>query len=314
MTVVQRAPGADEAAPESARTSVKPTENVPLGIVYMLLATVAFAVMHALSKWLIANYPIGQVMFSRSIVGLLVCSAFLLPRRGLAVFATSKAKAHLMRGASQSISQTFSVLAFALMPLAGAIAINFSAPLWAALVAILWLNERAGFVRWAVLLIGFLGVAIVANSGADSLTLGAIFALLNAVMLGSVTAAVRGMSGTEATQTLLMWQLATVSAFHSLLLLWGVTWAPPGDFALFFCCGLANLAGQYFWTKALTLAPTTAVSPFFYFMLVWAIGIAFVVWGEVPTVHLLVGSSIVVAAGLYLLWHETKRRAAAAAA
>src|SRR4051812_26923835 len=98
MTAVQRAPGADEAAPEVSHASAKPAENILLGIVYMLLATVAFAVMHALSKWLIANYPIGQVMFSRSIVGLLVCSAFLLPRRGLAVFATGKAKAHLMRG------------------------------------------------------------------------------------------------------------------------------------------------------------------------------------------------------------------------
>ncbi len=71
----------------------------------MLLATVAFAVMHALSKWLIASYPIGQVMFSRSIVGLLICSAFLLPRRGLEVFATKKAKAHLMRAAPRSRSR-----------------------------------------------------------------------------------------------------------------------------------------------------------------------------------------------------------------
>jgi drug/metabolite transporter (DMT)-like permease len=157
-------------------------------------------------------------------------------------------------------------------------------------------------------------VAIVANPGADSLTLGAVFALLNAIMLGSVTAAVRGMSGTESTETLLMWQLATVSVLHSLLLLFGVRWAPPGDLALFALCGLANLAGQYFWTKSLTLAPTTAVSPFFYFMLVWATGIAFVVWGEIPTMHLLIGSCIVVAAGLYLLWHEANLRAAKAAA
>jgi len=293
---------------------IKPAENIPLGILYMIVATVAFAVTHALSKWLIANYPIGQVMFARSFVGLIICSAFVLPQRGLSVFATQKANAHVLRGLSQSVSQTFSVLAFALMPLAGAIAINFSAPLWAAMVAILWLRERAGLARWGVLIVGFLGVIIVTNPGADSLTLGAIFALLNAIMLGTVTVAVRGMTGTESPGTLLMWQLATVSVFHSLLLLFGFKWATPGDFLLFAACGVANLVGQYFWTKSLVLAPTTAVTPFFYFMLVWAIAIGFVVWGEIPTIGLLAGSCIVVAAGLYLLWYEASRRPAAAAA
>jgi drug/metabolite transporter (DMT)-like permease len=307
------ADGGASAAPETV-VPAKPAENIPLGIFYMLVATVAFAVLHALSKWLVANYPVGQVMFSRSFVGLIVCSAFLLPMHGLSVFHTRKAKAHVLRGLSQSVSQTFSVLAFALMPLAGAIAINFSAPLWAALVAIIWLNERAGAARWIALIAGFMGVAIVANPGMDSLTLGAIFALANAIMLGTVTAAVRGMSGTESTGTLLIWQLTTVTAFHSLLLLFGFTWPTPGDFLLFVACGLANLAGQVFWTKALVRAPTTAVSPFFYFMLVWAMGIAYVVWDEVPTVQLLTGASIVVAAGLYLLWHEARQRAGAAKA
>jgi drug/metabolite transporter (DMT)-like permease len=293
---------------------VKPAENIPIGIAYMIIATVAFAIMHALSKWLIATYPIGQVMFARSFVGLIICSAFVLPQRGFSVFATQKAGAHVARGLSQSISQTFSVLAFSLMPLAGAIAINFSAPLWAALVAILWLRERAGLARWGVLLVGFLGVVIVTNPGADSLTLGAIFALLNAIMLGTVTVAVRGMTGTESPSTLLMWQLATVSLFHSLLLLFGFEWTTPGDFVLFVLCGVANLVGQYFWTKSLVLAPATAVSPFFYFMLVWALAIGFVVWGDIPTIGLLVGSGIVVAAGLYLLWHEAHRRPAAEAA
>jgi drug/metabolite transporter (DMT)-like permease len=297
-----------------AKPADRPAENIPLGIFYMLVATVAFAVLHALSKWLVANYPVGQVMFSRSFVGLIVCSAFLLPMHGFSVFHTRKAKAHMLRGLSQSVSQTFSVLAFALMPLAGAIAINFSAPLWAALVAIVWLNERAGIARWIALIVGFVGVAIVANPGLDSLTLGAIFALLNAIMLGTVTAAVRGMSGTESTSTLLIWQLTTVTAFHSLLLVFGFQWPTPGDFLLFVLCGLANLTGQIFWTKALVCAPTTAVSPFFYFMLVWAMAIAYAVWGEVPTLQLVVGATIVVAAGLYLLWHEAKQRSGAAKA
>jgi len=283
-------------------------ENVPRGILCMIAATVGFAVMHALSKWLIAAYPIGQVMFSRSFVSFIVCAAFVLPTSGLSVFSTKRPRDHVLRGLSQSISQTFSVIAFALMPLAGAIAINFSAPLWAGLLSVLWLRERAGPVRWAALLAGFLGVLIVANPGVDSLTLGAIFALLNAIMVGTVTMAVRGMTATEAGNTLLMWQLATIAAFHALLLPLGFRIPTVTDGALFVLSGLVNLAAQYFWTRALVLAPATAVSPFFYFMLVWAMGIGFVVWGEVPSIELLVGSSIVVLSGLFLLWHEAERR------
>jgi len=282
--------------------------NVSRGILCMIVATVAFAITHALSKWLVASYPVGQVMFSRSLVGFAVCAAFLLPIHGTSVFATKIPAAHWMRGLSQSVSQTFSVLAFSLMPLAGAIAINFSAPLWSALVAIVWLKERTGPARWTALMVGFSGVLIVTNPSLDSITLGAIFALLNAIMLGTVTVAVRGMTRTESVKTLLIWQLATVSIFHSLLLSFGVKWPTPHDLSLFVMCGLANLVGQVFWTKALMLAPATAVSPFFYFMLVWAAAIGFVVWNEVPTPALLAGSCIVVASGLFLLWHEAQAK------
>ena len=294
--------------PGALRIQAPGTSNVFRGIFCMLIATVAFAVTHALSKWLVTSYPVGQVMFSRSVVGFATCAAVLLPMHGTSVFATKIPGAHWARGLAQAFSQTFSVLAFSLMPLAGAIAINFSAPLWTALVAIIWLKERAGVARWAALIAGFSGVFIVANPGVDSLTLGALFALLNAIMLGTVTVAVRGMTRTESVKTLLIWQLATVTIFHSVLLLFGVKLPTPHDLFLFVMCGLANLIGQVFWTKALMLAPATAVSPFFYFMLVWAAAIGFVVWHEVPTPALLAGSCIVVASGLFLLWHEAQAK------
>jgi drug/metabolite transporter (DMT)-like permease len=71
---------------------------------------------------------------------------------------------------------------------------------------------------------------------------------------------------------------------------------------------------QYLWTRALTLAPATAVSPFYYLMLVWALAIGFLVWGDVPSIPLLFGSAVVVASGLFLLRHEALRRRAAASA
>jgi drug/metabolite transporter (DMT)-like permease len=291
----------------------KPGDDIPRGILFMIGATVLFALSSAASKWQVAIYPVGEVMFFRSFSSLVVCAAVVLPITGFSVFATRRPRDHIARGLSQSISQTFTVLAFSLMPLAGAIAINFSAPLFSALVAIIWLKERAGGARWAALLIGFFGVLIVANPGADSLTLGALFALANAAMYGSVTVAVRGMTKTESANTLLMWQMVTLAAFHACLLVFGFRWPTPADAGMLVFSGIANAIGQYLWTRALVLAPATAVSPFYYFLLVWAMVIGFAVWGDVPTIGLLAGSGIVVASGLFLLWHEAQRKRAATA-
>jgi drug/metabolite transporter (DMT)-like permease len=285
--------------------------QVVRGITLMIGATVMFAISNALSKWLVAIYPVGEVMFGRSLSSLIVCSAFMLPVTGLSVFATRRLRDHLARGTSQAISQTFTVLAFSLMPLAGAVAINFSAPLFSALVSVLWLKERTVAARWGTLLVGFLGVLIVVKPGADTFQLGALFALANAVMYGSVTVAVRGMSKTESANTLLMWQMVTLAVLHSGLLVFGFRSPTLLDGLLFASMGIANAAAQYLWTKALHAAPATAVSPFYYFLLVWSLFIGFLVWGDVPTISLLVGSGIVVGSGLFLLYNEAQRAAAA---
>jgi len=286
----------------------KPTDNVPLGIAWMVVATMLLAVAAAVAKWQAAIYPVGEVMFVRSLSGLIVCAMIVLPVSGLAVFATQRPGAHVARGLSQAISQTFTVVAVSLMPLAGAVAISFSAPLWAALLSILWLKEHAGPARWCVLLTGFSGVVIVTNPGADAFQIGALFALANAVMYGSVTVAVRGMTATESPSTLLMWQMAIMAVCHSFLLVFGFKWPTAADAAMMAFGGVANAGAQYAWTRALLLAPASAVSPFYYLMLVWAMVIGFAVWGDAPTAALLGGSAIVVASGLFLLWHEAQRR------
>jgi len=213
---------------------------VPRGIVCMVVATILFSGASAASKWLVGIYPVGEVLCLRSFASLIAGGAMILPVSGPSAFVTHRPLDHLARGLSQSISQLCLLLAFSLMPLAGAVAINFSAPLFAALVSIIWLTEPAGFVRGGALVIGFVGVLIVTNPGTNSLTLGALFALTNAVMYGTVTVAVRGMTRTESANTLVMWQLAVLAFFHSFLLLFG--WRSPSaiDAAMLFGTGFTK--------------------------------------------------------------------------
>ncbi|HZL31721.1 MAG TPA: DMT family transporter [Pseudolabrys sp.] len=284
-------------------------DQIPLGILYMLAATVLFAGSTALSKWQVATYPFSEVLLFRSAVSLVVVALLVMPRTGMAVFRTQKIGAHFGRSITQTTAQSFILIALSMMPLAGAMAINFSAPLFATLFAAIFLKEKVGLPRACALAIGFGGVLLVASPGVDSLSLGALFAIANAVLFGSVTAAVRGMSQTESAETLTIYQMGFMTLFFLLAtLLFGFTIPNERDAIAMIVVGVLNGFGQYWWTRALSLAPASAVGPFYYFALVWAIVLGYVFWGDVPTLSLLAGSGIVVASGLFLLWRESGKR------
>jgi drug/metabolite transporter (DMT)-like permease len=287
-------------------------DRIPLGILFMLGATVMFALSSALSKWQVASFSFIEVLFFRAIASLVTCAALILPRTGLAVLRTTRLRDHIGRSATQATAQSLIIIAFGLMPLAGAVAINFSSPLFATLFAALWLKEKVGIARGGALVAGFLGVLLVAAPGADSFRIGALYALGNAVLFGSVTAAVRGMTTTESAETLTMYQMIFLTLFFALALPFLFTWPAPIDAAAMIANGVINAIGQYWWTRALSLAPPSAVGPFYYFMLVWSAALGFLFWGDVPTLTLLGGSAIVVASGLFLLWHETAKKSLAA--
>ena len=117
------------------------------------------------------------------------------------------------------------------------------------------------------------------------------------------------MSATESVETLTMFQMVFLTAFFAVAMpIFGFTWPTGLDLTVMLVNGLFNALGQYWWTRALSLAPPAAVGPFYYFTLVWAIALGFLFWGDVPTLALLAGSAIVVGSGLFLLWHESGKK------
>ena len=284
-------------------------DRVPRGITYMLAATVMFAISSAITKWQVGSYSFAEVLFFRALISLAACMVLILPRTGLTVFRTRRLRDHLARSGTQSVAQSLLTIAFMMMPLGGAIAINFSAPLFATLFAAFWLKEKVGLARGLALIAGFFGVLIVAAPGADSFRIGALFAIGNAVLFGSVTAAVRGMTTTESAETLTMYQMVFLTVFFAVAMsIFGFAWPSNRDLGAMLVNGLFNGLGQYWWTRSLSLAPPSAVGPFYYFSLVWAIVLGFLFWSEMPTLPLLAGSAVVVGSGLFLLWHESGKK------
>ena len=147
----------------------------------------------------------------------------------------------------------------------------------------------------------------ITGPGTDTFQIGALFALGNAMLFGTVTAGVRGMTKTESAETLTMYQLLFLTVFFGLSLPFAFVMPTWFDAGLMLANGLANGIGQYWWTRALHLAPTSAVAPYQYLSMVWALILGFAVWGDIPTIGLVIGSAIVIASGLFLLWNETRR-------
>jgi len=282
--------------------------QVSLGIAYMVASTVMFAGGNAVVKWQLANYPLGEVAFGRTLFAFLTTAAIVLPRGGWGVLRTRRYREHLQRGLSQFGSMLCWFLAVSVLSLGSATAIGFAAPLFTTLLSIVVLKEQVGVHRWSALIVGFVGVLIITHPSAGTLTYGALFALGNAVLISTVAIAIRRMSLTESTETLTLYQMAIMTLCTVGLLTFGMRAPHWGDALTLALAGMGNGIAQFWWTRSLSLAPPSAVVPFNYLSLVWATMLGFAVWGDVPTPGLLVGSTIVVASGLYILWRETLRR------
>jgi drug/metabolite transporter (DMT)-like permease len=282
--------------------------QVPRGIAYMVASTVMFAGGNAVVKWQLASYPLGEVAFGRTLFAFLTVVAIVLPRAGWGVLRTRRYREHLQRGLSQFASMLCWFIAVSVLSLGSATAIGFAAPLLTTLLSIVILKEKVGIHRWSALIIGFVGVLIITHPGIGTLNRGALFAFGNAILISTVAIAIRRMSLTESTGTLTLYQMSIMTLCTGGLLVLGFRAPHWGDAVMVALAGVGNGIAQFWWTRSLSLAPPSAVVPFNYLSLVWATILDFAVWGDIPTQGLLVGSAIVVASGLYILWRETVHR------
>ncbi len=282
-------------------------DDIRLGILYMVASVFLFSIQNAIGKWLAQSYPIPMLVFFRSAVALLPSYLLVLRAGGVRVLRTNRLGAQFGRAAIWGASNVASFFAFHLLPLADAVALTFAAPLF--LTALSWpmLKERVGRERWIAVSVGFVGVLFMARPSGAGNWAGIGFALLCAVSSAVGTLAVRGLTRTESTASIVFYT-ALFMTLGTLPLL-PFYWVTPSFFGLVLFCSLGLIGGvsQYWTTLALYYAPAAAVSPFNYMALIWGSILGFAVWGEVPTLPVVIGSAIVTLTGLYLLRHEAFR-------
>ncbi|MCQ4158490.1 DMT family transporter [Roseomonas sp. GC11] len=290
------------------------------GALLMLAATALFALMSALVKLLGSRIPFAELVFFRNAFALPVVVAIALRRH--ATLYTRRFPGHLARACTGLSAMSCSFYALTVLPLAEQTALSYCTPLFVIILSIPFLGERPGPHRWAAVVVGFLGILVIAlGQGAFGgghpvaegvtqamVTLGFAAAALNGLFSGMTTMLVRQLSDTEASATIVLWQSLLMSSLSFIAL--PFLWVTPtlGEWPLLLAIGLIGGFAQVLLTEAYASAQVSSLGPYSYTALIWAMMIGWLVWGDVPTLAMLAGAALIVGAGLYVLHHEMRKR------
>jgi drug/metabolite transporter (DMT)-like permease len=213
---------------------------------------------------------------------------------------------HFWRTAMGTASMVLGFYAVAMLPLADATAIAFSQPLFSVVVAALVAGEKVRWRRWSATAIGFIGVLVMVRPGAGSLQLGALVALANAASVAISIYLVKRLSNSEAPLMI----LTQFAIFSTLLLAVPaiVVWRWPDFWGWVLALGVALSAtvGQYFWVQAFKSGEMSAVAPFEYLRLPFAVLVGWLIWGQMPEIWTYVGAAIVIGSALYIAHREAQ--------
>jgi len=278
------------------------------GIALMLLCTLCFATMDAISKLLIVRYPVSEIMFIRYAFFLVLILA-LAHRRPLAArLKVRRPWYQVLRAVFLVSDQVLFVLGLAYLALADAHVLVSATPLMVAALSVPLLAERVGRRRWGAIAAGFLGVVIVLQPEGDLFRPAALFPLGAAVLFALYQIMTRVVSRTDSQDATLLYTALVGAVAFGLAAPFGWVMPDGEGWLLLAALTVVACAAHVSLIKALSLAPAAMLQPFFYMTLVWAIVIGYLVFGAVPASTTLAGAGVIACAGLYTL-HRERRRA-----
>lgn len=304
---------------ESSAVPTGMTRHAPMmGISLKVLSTVAFFFMVTLLKLVAETVPIGQVVFARNFFGMFPVLIMVSFRGELMMaFKTQRVSGHIGRAIIGVTAMVCSFTAFHLLPLADATAIGFATPLMVVVFAFFLLGEKVRIFRWSAVVVGFIGILVIlsphlgAGDFKDGEAVGAICAALGALFAALAMIFVRKLCETERTATIVTWfsGFATVFSLFTIplgLVVPSQAWILPDaeTAGLLVLIGLAGGVGQILLTQSYRFADASTIAPFDYINMLWAIAVGWLLFSDTPSAPVLVGSAIVIAAGIFVIYRE----------
>lgn len=309
-------------------TLTEAERSTTVGAFWALAAALAFSINDVLVKLLAADYPLYQLMFVRSTVGMLFIVSVILPMTGpLSSLLTKRLGLHLIRGGCVVFANFCFFLGLASLPLADAVALFFISPLLITVLSVLVLGENVGPRRWVAIFVGLVGVVIVIRPGTSAFQVASFLPLAAAFGYATLHILTRRIGGTENATAMAFYIQVTFlfvactaglafgdgkfdgfehASLNFLFTAW--VWPSPADFALMSCLGVTSAMGGYMISQAYRRSEAALVAPFEYVMLPLAVFWGLTVFDEWPDLVAWAGIALILTSGLVLIWREAVSR------
>lgn len=277
------------------------------GVALMIATTLIFTGMQVTVRRVAEDLHPFEVAFLRNVFGLAVLFPLFL-RSGFSVLRTSKLKLHAARAVLQTGGMLLFFTALTLAPLSEVTALSFTSPLFATVLAILILREKAGIRRWAALLAGLAGTLIILRPGVAVVGLGPLLVVCSSLVWGGAMTFIKVLGRTDSSLTITAYMglFMVPLSFIPALFVW--EWPSLDILPFLLLIGVLGAAGHLALAQAFKEADTTAVMPFDFLRLIWASILGFIIFSEVPDIWTWAGGSVIFGSAIYIAFREARRK------
>ncbi|MBO22193.1 MAG: RNA polymerase subunit sigma-54 [Rhodospirillaceae bacterium] len=274
------------------------------GMIWMLTTAILIVTMHIMIRHLAEDelhpFVIG---FFRTFFGVPVV-AVLLWKYGFGILRTDQIKVHGIRSFGHVVAMMMFFTGLTMTPLATANALAFTAPLFAAMLAVIVLREVIRWQSWGALIFGFAGTLAIIRPGFVDVDTGPIIILLSSGIWGLILIVIKSLGERDTTPTIVTYMVIFMSPLALIPALFVWTWPTLEQLAILLIMGVVGTVAHLTLTQALRVGDAAVVMPMDFFKLIWAAALGFLFFGELPDVFTLIGGAMIFASATYLVLRE----------
>ncbi|MGB0572217.1 MAG: DMT family transporter [Alphaproteobacteria bacterium] len=274
------------------------------GMLWMLTTAALIVIMHTMIRTLANDgmhpFVIG---FFRTFFGVPIV-AILLWKYGFGILRTDQLKVHGIRSFGHVVAMMMFFTALTMTPLATANALAFTAPLFAAVLAVLILGEVFRWQRWAALLVGFAGALVIIRPGFVEVDTGPIIILAASGIWGLILIVIKTLGRRDATPTIVTYMVLFMSPMALIPALFVWQWPTLEQLGILVIMGTMGTVGHLTLTQALRVGEAAVIMPMDFSKLIWAAALGFLVFSELPDIFTWVGGFMIFASATYLALRE----------
>jgi len=276
----------------------------PLRAAWLMLgSTLSFGIMALAIRYATAHVPTQEVAFFRNAFGLLALLPMLM-RSGRAPLRTRQLPLYFVRSAIGLASMLCAFWALGHLPMAQAVSLSYSTPLFVTIFAVLWLGETVRARRWAAVIIGFIGVLVIVRPGTGSFSLGSLVAVAAALLSSLVAIQIKQLTRVDGADTVVFYTYVFWVPLSLIPALFVWQWPEGMAWLWLALTGVMGTLGQLLWTRALRLGEVSALTPISFMQLPLVSVLAWLLFDEVLDRWTVLGAVIILGSNAYIAHRE----------